>query len=148
MCGAALLFAAYNAQHLIVALEPHKTQKLMIEKLRTLTGPDEELSLYFPGRKRRNHGERSAFEPSSVFYAGGDIAELGSPKEAASFFRESGTYCIVRRSYLMGLRVMLERDGIQTDIVDESNYRFTIIKMTEDTGPATSPRSRGTSPEE
>jgi len=130
LCAVAVAMSIYNAQYLIVNLSPHKSQKLVVAKLKTLMGPDDELAIFYPGKDVRMQKERSAIEGSAVFYMNDNIVELNSLDDARRYYKDGGgAYCIVRKKHLGALNRLFDELGLTMLIVDESNYRFTAIEV-------------------
>ena len=132
-----VLFGFYNAQYLLLKLEPHKSHKYTIENVKNIMGPEDKLAIYFPGKDNRQFKEWSAIEASTVYYTNDNIVELNSKGKARRFFSKlDGTHCIVRNSYLKEMRGILKKLGLPMNVVDTSHYRFTTITI-NDASPAT-----------
>lgn len=130
LCAVAVVLGAYNAQGLIPNLSPHKSQQQVIANLKKLMGPDDELSIYYPGKDIKVRKERSAVEGSAVFYMKDDIVELVDVNQTREYFSgPHGRYCIVKNNYLRRLQKMLAELNLTTNVVDTSHYRFTAIEV-------------------
>ena len=131
LCLVAVALGVYNAQIMIVNLSPHKSQKLVIEKLKTMMGPDDELVLFFPGKDVMVGKERASIEGSAVFYMNDEIVELNNLDDARKYYTTAGHgFCIVRSRYLPALKRLFKDKGLTMNVVDTSNYRFTAIEVT------------------
>jgi 4-amino-4-deoxy-L-arabinose transferase-like glycosyltransferase len=123
-------FAFFNAQLLIPALTPHKTQKFTTQTVLALQDPNQPVCVYHLGADVTQRLEWASIEASVVFYTNNHLIELISLDEAREYF---GTHrdgrCIARKKYLPELRTLLRTElGLGLNVIDVSHYRYQVVQ--------------------